>query len=56
MVTVRGRKLTAAELESLLKRTTSSWTTTLLCGKCNSAIGLLAEDPERFRRAADYVA
>ncbi len=27
----------------------------LLCGTCNSAIGLLMEDPNIIRRAADYV-
>lgn len=27
----------------------------LLCGPCNSAIGLLGEDPERIRRAARYI-
>jgi len=27
----------------------------LLCGKCNSAIGLLQDDPEIIRAAAKYV-
>jgi hypothetical protein len=27
----------------------------LLCGKCNQAIGLLDEDPTRMRKAADYI-
>lgn len=27
----------------------------LLCGKCNSAIGLLADNPELLRAAADYL-
>lgn len=27
----------------------------LLCGPCNSAIGLLMEDPNIIRRAAEYV-
>lgn len=27
----------------------------LLCGLCNSAIGMLKDDPARIRRAADYV-
>lgn len=27
----------------------------LLCGACNQAIGKLGEDPERMRRAADYI-
>jgi UDP-N-acetyl-D-mannosaminuronic acid transferase (WecB/TagA/CpsF family) len=28
----------------------------LLCGKCNSAIGLLGDDPEVIKAAARYVA
>lgn len=27
----------------------------LLCGKCNTALGQLADDPERMRRMIDYV-
>jgi hypothetical protein len=27
----------------------------LLCSNCNSAIGLLKDDPERIRRAAAYL-
>lgn len=27
----------------------------LLCGKCNKALGLLNDDPELMRRAANYV-
>ena len=27
----------------------------LLCGNCNTAIGLLGDDPERIERAAAYV-
>ncbi len=28
----------------------------LLCGSCNRALGLMDDDPERLRRAADYLA
>ena len=27
----------------------------LLCGPCNQTLGLMEEDPERFRAAADYL-